>query len=200
MKLTTFIITIVLITATLGLSESAKVVVKLPPMETLCIEPIELENVTVWVPAAKAGPLINQSCRAKGGCDYSFLLPALVKHEKTEQCPGYLAKILAELTSVFHRDSLPLTILNGWQWEFMYSLSQFQAVKYSLPSRGGSWENCWEAVMTVTCAKNRHEWLHIKPTGKYQINESANQTESKIKINSFSHVRTRDGYPKERKL
>ena len=94
MKLTTFIIAIVLITATLGMDESTQVEVKLPPMKTLCIEPIELENVTIWVPAAKAGPLINQSCRAKGDCYYSFLLPALVKHEKTEQCPECLAKIL----------------------------------------------------------------------------------------------------------
>ena len=200
MKLTSFIIAVVLITATFGLSESANVEVNLPPMETLCIEPIELENVTVWVPAAKAGPFINRSCKAKGGCEYSFLLPAFVQHEKTDQCPEYLAKNLAELTSVFHRDSLPLTILNGWQWEFMYSLSQFQDVKYSLSSRGGSWENYWEGVMTMTCAKSQYGWLHIKPTGEYQINGSANQAESTIKINSFSYVRTRDGYPKKRKL
>lgn len=200
MKLTTFIIAIVLFPATLGLSESAKVEVNLPPMETLYIEPIELENISVWVPAAKAGPVINRSCQAKGGCDYSFLLPAIVQHEKTDQCPEYLAKNLAELTAIFHRDSLPLTILNGWQWEFVYSLSQYQAVKYSLPKRGGSWENYWEAIMTISCAKSQYGWLNIKPTGEYQINESASQTESNIKLNSFSHVRKRDGYPKERKL
>ena len=41
---------------------------ELPPIETVLLEPIELENTDIWVPAAKIGPLMNRSCRAKESC------------------------------------------------------------------------------------------------------------------------------------
>ena len=57
---------------------TASISKQLPPLETLIIEPIELEHISVWIPAGKAGPFINQSCRPKTNCVYSFVLPATV--------------------------------------------------------------------------------------------------------------------------
>src|SRR4030042_5136013 len=81
--------------------------------ETIAIEPIELENISLWVPIAKAGPLINRSCRIKENCLYSYELPSSIYHTKSENCPAEVARLLAEYASAYHKSVLPLPVFNG---------------------------------------------------------------------------------------
>lgn len=171
----------------------------LPAIETVCIEPVIIENISIWVPAAKSGPFINRSCRLKENLAFSSVLPASVNHKKTEICPPQVAKILAELTAAYHNKSLPLTIFNGWQWEYTYSLCQFESVSYDLARRGGCWENCQEAILSLSCGSSRLQWLDVKSPEKFSIKQSL-PSESTIEVKTFSSMRTRDGYPKERQL
>jgi hypothetical protein len=166
---------------------------QLPPMETLLIEPIELENISVWVPGAKVGPEIK-------GYSHSALLLATVDHTKREPCPEEVARLLAEHTAGYHAGRLPLTILEGWRWEYSYSVSQFKLASYDLPERGGSWENCWEAVLNESAGSIAAEWVHIYDSSDQTTKPEDCGLKSKIEIRTFSAMRTRNGYPKERKL
>ena len=172
----------------------------LPAIETIIAEPTFIENISIWVPAAKNGTFINRSCRTRENLAFSLVLPASVHHEKTDQCPPQAARILAELTAACHSKSLPLTIFNSWQWEYSYSLCQFESVTYDLADRGGCWENCWEAIMTLSCGSIRLEWLDVKSLDRFDIKRLNTQPESTIEVITFSSMRTRDGYPKERQL
>jgi hypothetical protein len=171
---------------------------QLPPVETFLLEPMELENIRIWVPAAKTGPLINRSCRPMTDCLYSCVLPATVHHTKTEPCPADLARLLAEYTAHYYEQTLPLTIFDGWRWEFSYSLCQYDSGTYDLPERGGCWENCWEAILTQSTGSADSQWVQIFPSGEFAVNKS-NQ-KSSIEVKAFDCMRTRDGYPKKRKL
>ena len=172
----------------------------MPAIETILLEPVELENIQLWVTADSTGSLINMSCTAKTNCPYSFSLPASVVHTKTEGCPDGAARLLAEYTAGCHNGNLPLTIFNGWQWEYSYSLSQFQSVAYDLPKRGGCWENTWEAILTQSTGSIGFQWLRI-PFADTSGNESTHKGQrSDIEVKTFSSVRTRDGYPKKRQL
>jgi len=173
---------------------------QLLPIETFLLEPIELENISIWVPAGKTGPLINRSCRPKTNCSYSCVLPATVHHTKTELCPKDVARLLAEYTACYHERSLPLTIFNGWQWEYSYSLCQFESVTYDLPQRGGCWENSWEAILTQSTGSADFEWLQVFPLGKFVGESDGNKQKSRIEVKTFNSMRTRDGYPKKRQL
>jgi hypothetical protein len=169
-------------------------------MEALQLEPIELENICIWVPAAKFGPEINRSCRMRAGYSHSTLLPAAADHTKTESCPEEVARLLAEHTAGYQAGRLPLTILGGWRWEYSYSLSQFESSSFDLPARGGAWESCWEAILNESAGSIAAEWVRI-----YDWNDGTTEPEdgrhkSNIEIRTFSFMRTRDGYPKERKL
>lgn len=173
--------------------------VNLPAIETFVVEPIAFENVNIWVPAARSGPFINRSCRIKENLAFSSVLPASVKHQKTENCPDQVARILAELTSFYHSRSLPLTIFNGWQWEYTYSMCQYESVSYDLANRGGSWENGWEAILNLSCGTIELQQLEIQSPDKFSVKNSS-PAQSTIEVKTFSSMRTRDGYPKERKL
>ena len=181
------------------LADGGQAGLDLPAIETFVIEPTAIENVSVWIPAAKSGPFINRSCRIKENLTFSSFLPASIKHQKTNHCPNQIARILAELTSFFHFQSLPLTIFNGWQWEYTYSMSQYETVSYSLAGRGGSWENCWEAILNLSCGVIQMQWLDVESPEKFSIHKFA-PSKSVIKVKAFSSMRTRDGYPKERQL
>lgn len=172
----------------------------LPPIETFVIEPIIIQNISTWVPANKTGPEINRACRPKRGLMYYYDLPSTVNHTKTELCPGEIARLLAEYVSNFHVPSLPLTIFNGWQWEYYYSMTQYEAATYDLPQRGGSWENCWEAILTQTLATIEGRWMRVPNSGLAEYETDENNPKSDIEVTTFSFVRTRNGYPKERKL
>ena len=52
-------------------NKPASVSDRLPPIETFLAKPIDLENINVWVPAQKTGPVINRSCRPKKNCSFS---------------------------------------------------------------------------------------------------------------------------------
>jgi len=173
---------------------------QLPPIETTFLEPIELENVSVWVIADKTVPFINRSCRLRDNCSYSCVLPANVYHSKTDSCPAEVARLLAEYTSTYHGQALPLTIFNGWQWEYSYSLCQFESLTYNLAPRGGCWENCWEAVMTLRRSSNKLKWLNAKSMQQFDTRQLNIQPESVLEVKMFSSVRIRDGYPKERQF
>jgi hypothetical protein len=170
-----------------------------PAIETFVTEPTAIENASIWVPAARSGPFINRSCRIKENLAFSSVLPALVKHQKTAFCPVQLARILAELTSFYHSQSLPLTIFNGWQWEHTYSMCQYESVSYDLAQRGGCWENSWEAILNLSCGVIQLQQLDIESPEKFNIHKIA-PSESIIEVKTFSSMRTRDGYPKERQL
>ena len=173
---------------------------QLPPMETLLLEPIELENTSVWVPAAKLGPEINRSCRMRTGYSRSALLPATVDHTKTESCPEEVARLLAEHAAGYHAGRLPLTILGGWRWDYSYSLSQFKSASFDLPRRGGSWENCWEAILNESAGSIAAKWVHICDSNDWTTQSENGNCKSNLEIKTFSAMRTRDGYPKERQM
>ena|GEM_PF-3416442 len=173
---------------------------ELPPLETFILEPVQLENISVWVPAGKIGPTINRSCRPKEDCSYTCVLPASVEHEKNNSCPEEAARLLAEHTACFHEESLPLTIFNGWRWEYTYSLSQFESGVYALPSRGGCWENSWEAVLTESVGSMGMQRLRITSSAELAGEATQSDVQTSIQVKTFDSMRTRDGYPKERKL
>jgi hypothetical protein len=173
---------------------------QLPPIETFLLEPVELENISIWVPAGRTGPFINRSCRPKKNCSYSCVLPATVHHTKTELCPEEVARLLAEHTAYYHKQSLPLTIFNGWRWEYFYSLCQFESVTYDLPQRGGCWENSWEAVLTQSTGSANFQWLQVFPSDRFVDRSDSNKQKSLIEVKTFNSMRTRDGYPKKRQL
>jgi hypothetical protein len=181
------------------LADNSRADVNLPEIETFVVEPTAIENVNIWVPAARSGPLINRSCHIKENLAFSSVLPASVKHRKTDNCPGQIARILAELTSFYHSQSLPLTIFNGWQWEYTYSMCQYELVSYDLAQRGGCWENGWEAILNLTCGTIQLQQLDIESPEQFSVKKTTS-AESGIEVKTFSSMRTRDGYPKERKL
>ena len=181
------------------LADGGQAGLDLPAIETFVIEPTVVENVSVWVPAVKSGPFINRACRIKENLAISSVLPASIKHQKTNHCPNQIARILAELTSFFHFQSLPLTIFNGWQWEYTCRMSQYETVSYNLAQRGGCWENCWEAILNLSCGAIQMQWLDVESPEKFSIHKVA-PSKSIIKVKTFSSMRTRDGYPKERQL
>jgi len=173
---------------------------QLPPLETILLEPIEVENISLWVPLGKAGPFVNRSCRPQLDCSYSFVLPASVEHTKTKDCPEAIAAMLAEYTSFYHEQNLPLTIFNGWQWEYSHSLCQLESVTYDLPKRGGCWENSWEAILTQSQGSINFKWIGISASGKLIDKSCDNNRKNNIEVKTFSSVRTRNGYPKKQLL
>ncbi len=172
----------------------------LPPLETFVMQPISLDSISAWVPADKSGPVINRSCRPRRNNVYSCLLPAGVRHTKTESCPDAVARLLAEHAACHYEQTLPLTIFNGWQWEYSYSLGQFESASYDLDARGGSWENSLEAVLTHTLGSIVGEWIRLPLEGCPPGDVCLEPLEGRIEIHAFSSMRTRDGYPKKRKL
>lgn len=173
--------------------------VDLPAIETFVAEPTVIENVNIWVPAARSGPFINHSCRTKENLSFSLALPASITHQKTDRCPSQIARILAEMASFYHSKSLPLTIFNGWLWEYTYSMSQYESVSYDLPNRGGCWENIWETILNLTCGTSRIQILELESLEEFTVKKTL-PAESTIEVKTFSSMRTRDGYPKERQL
>jgi len=172
---------------------------KLPPMETFVIEPLEIENECLWVPAAKIGPVINRACQTKeDSC--SCVLPATVNHSKTESCPDDIARLLAEQVACYHEKSLPLTIFNGWQWEYLYSLSQYDSKIFDMEKRGGSWENSWEAILTCSIGQSQAQWISVSASSDIQSNNDENIKVSNIEIKTFNDMRTRDEYPRIRQM
>jgi hypothetical protein len=183
-----------------GNSAEVRATRQLPPIETFVLEPIEIENIAIWVPAGRSGPMINRSCRVQEGCSYTCMLPASVNHSKSERCPEEVARLLAEHTACYHEDGLPLTIFNGWQWEYSYSLGQFESGTYALPERGGCWESSWEAVLTQSTGSAGFQWLHISSAGRLIQEAERSPCKTDIEVRTFNLMRTRDGYPKKRKL
>ncbi len=170
----------------------------LPLMETFLSGPIRKDNIKLWVPVDKIGPIINRSCQPRNGCNYSCNLPAHIEHEKTNDCPPEVGRLLAESVWLGHKNSLPLTQKDGWQWEYSYSLSQFQEESYNLPRRGGSWENCYESIMHITHGVYECKWLEVSSAGEYASRQQ--DLSSDIIVKTYSSIRTRHGYPKERVL
>lgn len=198
MKLYYFVV-IVFMLCTVCQADGSITNFSLPAIETFVTEPTVIENVNIWVPAAKSGPFINQSCRIKKNLEYSVVLPASIKHQKTDFCPEQTARILAELTSYYYSESLPLTIFNGWKWEYPYNMCQYESVSYNLEDHGGSWENGLEAILDLSCGVIQLQQLDINSFEKFKI-RNASPSESIIEINTFNSMRTRNGYPKERQL
>lgn len=165
-------------------------------VETFVYIPPDIENICIWVPADKVGPLINRACRAKGST-YSKSLPADVQHSKDVYCPFIIARLLAQTVSVLHESVLPLTIFNGWQWEYSYSMAEYDAKAYDLPARGGSWENCYEAIYVKSYGEILSHWIAPETKSDVYFN---GDSKSNIIVETFINMRTRDGYPKQRQL
>ena len=193
------LVLVLLILSAACLANDGQAGIDLPAIETFIAEPTVIENISVWVPAARSGPFINRSCKIKENLAFSLVLPASVKHQKTDCCPAQIARILAELTSFYHSQSLPLTIFNGWQWEYTYSMCQYESVSYNLAQRGGCWENGWEAILNLSCGISRMQVLKLESLEKFSVQKTL-PAESIIEVKTFSSMRTRDGYPKERQL
>ncbi len=172
----------------------------LPPIETFVVGPIDIENISFWVPTTQVGPEINRSCRARNGCTFSMFLPASVDHTKTPLCIDEVGRLLAEYTCFYHENNMPLTISNGWQWEYSYSLCEFIEVRYNLPRRGGAWWNSWEGMLTQSAASVSGRWTQIDSSGNILPKTIPDECKSNIDVRTFSFVRTRNGYPKERQF
>ena len=172
----------------------------LPPVETIILAPIELDNISIWVPANKTGPVINRFCYVWRNRSCSCVLPAEVRHTKSASCPAEVARLLAEYTVRYHEKNLPLTIFNGWQWEYSYSLCQYDSVTYDVPGLGGSWENSFEAVLTLSKGTLGCWWLEIPDKAGPGRQPENDGSESNIEVLRFDATRTRDGYPKIRRL
>lgn len=172
----------------------------LPPIETFVLRPISIDSVSAWVPVDRIGPLVNRSCRPRRDCLHSCLLPARVQHEKADGCPDAIGRLLAERAAPCHERSLPLTIFNGWQWEYSYGVNQFEAAYYEVPARGGSWENSLEAVLTRSLGTIVGEWVQMPSEGNAPPIARVNPLTSRIEVTTFSSIRTRDDYPKTRQF
>ncbi len=170
------------------------------PLETFILPPVSLDSMSIWVPADRVGPLINRSCTGQRNRLYSCSLPADVRHTRTPECPDGLARLLAEYAARCHEQSVPLTILNGWQWECSESPCQYESALYDLEPRGGSWEHSLEAVLTRTLGESTGTW--IRPGGASGAPTQAQNESwySRIEASTFNYTRARDGYPQKRQL
>ena len=185
----------------ISVSHNARAAVKkLPPIKTLIAEPIAFENVNLWVIVDKQGPITNRSCQMQNNCLSSVELKSYIEHTKKDKCPSSEALELAIYCQLYHQNDIPLTITDNWQWECDNVLSQFDSVAYDLPAGGGSWQTCTEAVKTITSASSQIEWIDILDNEDFTRNDNAESQRSDIEIRTFSEMRTRDGYPQERKL
>ena len=169
----------------------------LPEIETFVVLPPDIETICVWVPVDKVGPVINRACTAKKDCGYAKSLPADVHHDKDANCLDVVARLLAQAVSVLHADVLPLTIFNGWQWEYSYSMADYDEQVYKLPARGGSWENCSEAIYVKTFGRIVSGWIRLSDQSEEIV---MNGSESNITVETFIKMRIRNGYPKQRQL
>lgn len=167
-------------------------------LETFMIEPIDATTIHIWVPADKVGPKINRACQDRAHNLYTCQLPADVIHAKTDNCLSGLARLLAEYVWPDFKENLPLTIFNGWKWEFVYSLSQHETVEYKLGKRGGAWENMVEAIFSETLGSVQGGW--VSACSSSQTPSVYTNQKSDIEVRSFSSLRSRNGYPKQRQL
>jgi hypothetical protein len=199
MRLRLTLVFVFLILGAVCISKDDSTAMNLTAIETYITEPTFVEHISIWVPAARSGPFINRSCRIQENVAFSMAVPASVKHQKTMLCPVQIARILAELTSFYHSQSLPLAIFNGWQWEYTYNICQYNSGSYNLAQRGGCWENSWEVILNISSGVIQLKQFHIDSTEKCSVKKSK-PAESTIEVKTFSSMRTRDGYPKERQL
>jgi len=180
--------------------EAKRASVKPPPLETFYLEPIELENISIWVPAVKDPPVINRACMPKKNLKTNIFLPDRIRHTKSPGCPNEVARLLAEYTAGYYKQDIPLTIFNGWQWDYHFSLSGYKTFSYDLPARGGAWENCMEAVLTQSIGLGSINSFKVPSLKKLSKGSDNNELNIEICVQIFSSVKTRDGYPKKRKF
>lgn len=166
------------------------------PLETFIIKPIDLEHLDIWVPAAKAGPMLNRSCQPRLNCSYWAAMPADIRHTKQPGSLTQLARLLAEHAASFHKESLPLTIFNGWQWEYSYNLCQYVSAVYDLEEHGGSWENSFEAILSITSGSADIVGMTFDRDGKFSFETVNPEQHSNIFVSTFSAIENRYGYPK----
>ncbi len=167
------------------------------PLETFLIKPIDVEHLDIWVPAAKVGPMFNRSCRPRLNCSYSANMPADIRHTKQPGSQTQLARLLAEHAASFHKESLPLTIFNGWKWEYSYNLCQYVSVVYDLEENGGSWENSFEAILSITSGSADIVGMAFSPDGRFSFETVNPEQNSNIQVSTFSELGNRYGYPKK---
>ena len=158
---------------------------------TLITQPMQIRTQTLLVPAAKFGPEINQSCQLRSNQTFSCSMPAEVAHEKNEQCPNSIARLLAIKLNRRQKNSIPLTISNAWQWQFLFPIDQSQTFAYELASHGGAWEISLESLMTLTNAEITAKWQNID---NRPDNSDPTYTSS-VETKHFSSLRPRYGYP-----
>lgn len=172
----------------------------LPPIETFVLEPIERTSISIWVPADKSDLFVNRDCRNRDGQMYSCTLPAEVHHTKGGTCLEPISRLLAEHAWRECKKIVPLTIFNGWQWDYHNDMCQYQAFAYDLARRGGSWENALEAILSYYTGRLQGEWLSLYDLTDRSAKTAVTTQQSAIEISTFSNLRTRNGYPKERQL
>ena len=95
-----------------------------------------------------------------------------------------------------HEEHLPLTITDGWRWEYLYSLSRYESATYDLPARGGSWDYALEAILSLSEATSSPLWIRVDDAPEGAANAQVDRMQSTIEVFGFSLVRPRDGYPK----
>lgn len=170
-------------------------------IETFVVEPVRIDAFYGWVPADKAGPTINWSCQPEEGGHYTNSLVSQVEHTREPNCPDALAIGLAEYSALSYTPQLPLTIFNGWQWEYNNGLSQFKATPYPISKRGGAWEGNWESILLYTHATRYGYWDAFDANSiSISLFDLRPAYQSDIDIRTFEHTKVRDGYPKQLQL
>jgi len=180
-------------------ADSGEYLCGLPAMETILTEPVDLTRLSVWVPAKRAGPFINRACRDTHNHICIFGLPSGVIHRKGDGCPAGVGRILARYSFSYCHQDIPLVLTDNWKWDYNYSESGYKSAIYDLNKRGGSWECSWEAILNIGVGNFGYECFSIFPSGRLE-SQGRERTESRIEIKTFSSVRLRDGYPKQRQF
>ena len=168
-------------------------------IETLITEPIKVENMSMWVLINKTGPIVYRgTCRLRGkNQHYTCNLPGPeVKHTKNPDCSEADARFLAEYVSLFYED-LPFTIFNGWKWKIL-PWDDYEKNIFDLEPQGGSWQNAWEGILTQSLGQIESQWLTATENDPNQ--KKVSDKTGLIEIRNFTSMRTRDGYPNQRKF
>jgi len=168
-------------------------------LETFVVMPVTVNPISIWVPADAMGPFsIHCAFRRSSGTS-QCQLPASVEHVNTQAGPDGVARGLGDTVCLAQKQDLPLTLVNGWKWDFASPVSQYETFSYDLIGRD-CWENSVEAIMTVVHGQTQGEWFAVELASRKTFADPLPEMKSEITIKNFEKIRSRAGYPKQRSV
>jgi len=169
------------------------------PLETFVIMPVTATPISIWVPADAMGPFSIHCAFRKSSGISQCQLPANVEHIKSQECPDGVARVLGDTICLTQNKDLPLTLVNGWKWDFASPVSQYETYSYDLVGRD-CWENSVEAIMTEIHGQTQGEWFAAEIATRKTTADPLPAMKSEITIRTFEKIRSRAGYPKQRSV